>query len=190
MTLSQILGSLLCSLIPITFVDLGEGVPKETSRKQIWMTFLGEFIAVVIVALLTFAFFGEGTTRNSILRQEKYQRYKVKMLAQGLVPKKYKKGARGTQSVWIQIKHIMSRPYLIAVVLINALTYGMVVGSGALGTPILTSVGYEQVRYQPNPRSTEGLPGLSASLLELPRSLYTDRSSSKNPTSTLTSYGP
>lgn len=111
------------------------------------MTFLGEFIFASIVALLTFVFFIEGTTRDSILRQEKYQRYKVKMLAEGLAPKRYKKGARGSQvGVWIQIKHILSRPYLIAVISINALTYGMVVGSGALSTPILSSAGYDEVR--------------------------------------------
>lgn len=137
---------MLGNLIPILFVDLGDTVPDKQNREQIWFILLGEAIAAFVIFVLTLIFFKKGSTRESIIRQKKYKMYKKQMLKEGLIPKKRSKNrGKNNTSFKLQLKHILHRPYLVIVILINGIVFGLIGGAGALLTPLISSVGYDEV---------------------------------------------
>lgn len=68
------------------------------------------------------------------------------MLKEGLTPKKYKSKSKTVETSFKkQLKHILGRPYLVVVIIVYGITFGLIAGSGALLTPLITSIGYDEV---------------------------------------------
>lgn len=112
-----------------------------------------EAICAGVVFVLTIIFWRDGASRGTVLRLKKQKEYKKNNngVSMALLDKENldKSPAQGL-SLLDQVKHVLSRKYLVLVIINFGFSFGLISGSGALLTEIIHSIGYEEVRAPSN----------------------------------------
>lgn len=120
----------------------------KKKREQIFGCLLVEAISAGVVFALTLIFWRDGASRGTVLRLKKEKEYR-KMNEGMSVPlvESEKMGGNPAQALSLmdQVKHVLSRKYLVLVIINFGFSFGLISGSGALLTEIIHSIGYEEV---------------------------------------------
>lgn len=143
---------MLGNLAYVLFIDFESEENYDKKRKQIWMILFSEAFLSLILFILTLISFYKKSKKgsSSVIMIKEYHEYKLKMLEQGLVPtgpKTFKKMRKAKNLKYkFQLKKIFKRPYVLIIMLIFGISYGILLAMNTLMTQIITSIGYKEVK--------------------------------------------
>lgn len=147
--LANPLGSLLSNLLPVIMITINGTADKETNKTQIQKYLIMHAIICGVICLITILFWKQGYSKGSIIKLEQKKQlddYEKMGLTDVELKKRLKDRSIKGMSVSGQIKDLLSRKYIVLVILNYSFGFGMIIGVGALLTELIYNIGYDMVR--------------------------------------------